>query len=127
MDIISVPVTCDEIKIDSRYRFVIAASKRVRQLHNGAMPKIAIHAKKLTTVAIEEILSGSLCVLSGEDAVKARKNEDRLSFPDMMDKPEQKHSEEELTGLEKDLKIYLHKKKEKADKESREKVFPKNR
>lgn len=127
MNIISIPVTYDEINIDSRYRFVIAASKRVRQLHDGAMPRIAIHKTKLTTVALEEILSGSLCVLSGEDAVKARENEDKLSHADMMDEPEQKHSEEELTGLEKDLKIYLNKKKEKADKKSREKVFPENK
>jgi DNA-directed RNA polymerase omega subunit len=126
MDLISLSVEFDKKKIDNRYRLVIAAVKRTKMLFQGAMPRIASEAKKLTTLAIEEIISGAVHVLSGEAAVKAEEEAKKLPYQDIMDEAKQKVSqpEEKLTELEKDLKVYLHKKEEKGNKESREKIFP---
>jgi DNA-directed RNA polymerase subunit omega len=126
MDLISLPVEFDKKKIDNRYRLVIAAGKRAKMLFQGAQTRIASKAKKLTTVAIEEVISGPVHVLSGEAAVKAEEEAKKLPYQEIIDEAKQKvsHPEEELTELEKDLKVYLHKKEEKGNKESREKIFP---
>jgi DNA-directed RNA polymerase subunit K/omega len=111
MNVVSLPYEIDKKKVDSRFRIVEAVSKRARQLYNGALPKIASNATKLTTVALQEILSSSVCVLSGEEAVKAKEKAEKLAHK--IDESEEKVSppEENLTELEKDLKAYLHKKK----------------
>lgn len=46
MDLVSLPPEFDKKRIDSRYRLVIAVSKRAKALRNGVMPKIASKAKK---------------------------------------------------------------------------------
>ncbi len=71
MDVIALPVKYDEKKIDSRYRLAIAVLKRAKELYQGAMPKIDSKAKKMTTVALEEVISGSVRVFSGKAAIKA--------------------------------------------------------
>ncbi len=71
MDVVSLPFEDDKKKIDNRYRLVIAAGKRAKMLFQGAQTRIAGKAKKLTTIAIEEAISGAVHVLSGEAAVKA--------------------------------------------------------
>ena len=126
MDLISLPVKFDKIKIDNRYRLVIAAGKRAKMLFQGTQTRIASKAKKLTTLAIEEVISGAVHVLSGEAAIKAKEEAKKLPYQEIFDEAKQKISypEEELTKLEKDLKAYLHKKEEKGKKESREKIFP---
>jgi DNA-directed RNA polymerase omega subunit len=112
MDLISLPTELDREKIDNRYRLVIAAGKRAKALRQGAMPKIVSSAKKVTTVALKEVISGSVRVLSGEVAVKA-KAEAKKRTHQMMDEAGQKASlPEEMTKIEKDLQIYLRKKEE---------------
>jgi DNA-directed RNA polymerase omega subunit len=116
MDLISLPTELDRKKIDSRYRLVEAVAERARALYHGAMPKITSKAKKMTTVALEEVISGSVRVLSGEAALKAKEEAGKLSYQDMMDETKQKESlPEELTRLEKELKVYLRDKKEVVD------------
>jgi DNA-directed RNA polymerase omega subunit len=44
--------------IDSRYRFVIIASKRGKQLLKGAKPKIETQSKNLIRIAQEEVAKG---------------------------------------------------------------------
>jgi DNA-directed RNA polymerase subunit omega len=126
MDLISLPVEFDKKKIDNRYRLVIAAAKRARMLFQGAQTRIASKAKKLTTLSLEEVLSDSVRILTGEAAIKAKEEAKKLPYQEIMDEAKQKVSypEEELTELEKDLKAYLQKKEEKGNKESREKIFP---
>jgi DNA-directed RNA polymerase subunit omega len=125
MDLTSLPVEYDKKKIDGRYRLVVAVSKRARMLYQGAMPKIASKAKKMTTVALEEIMSNTINVLSGEAAVKAREEAKKLTYEIMMDEAKQKESlPEDLTELEKDLKVYLHEKEESTENKSIEDIFP---
>jgi DNA-directed RNA polymerase subunit K/omega len=118
MDLVSLPTEIDKQKFDSRYRIVLAVSRRARVLYHGAMPKIASKSKKMTTVALEEVISGAVRVLSGEAAIKAREEAGKLSFEDMMDEAQQKESlPEELTKFEKDLQAYMREKEE-MDKEN---------
>ncbi len=125
MDLISLPSEFDEKKIDGRYRLVIAVGKRARELYQGAQPKIDSKAVKMTTVALEEVISGFVRVLSGEDAVKAKEEAKKLTYEGMMDEAKVKASlPEDLSELEKDLKVYLHEKEEQDNKKTVEEIFP---
>jgi len=44
--------------IDSKYRFVILAARRARQLYCGASPRIVSSGKKPIRVAQEEVAAG---------------------------------------------------------------------
>jgi DNA-directed RNA polymerase subunit omega len=45
-------------QIDSKYRLVLLAAKRSKQLQRGARPRIISVAKKTTRVALEEVQRG---------------------------------------------------------------------
>ncbi len=125
MDLISLPVEFDRKKIDGRYRLAIAVVKRARSLFQGAQPSIQSKAQKLTTLALEEVVSGSLSVLTGDAATKAKEEAGKLTFEGMMDEAKQKESlPEDLSELEKDLKVYLNEKGEKEDRHTIEEIFP---
>lgn len=114
MDVVSLPVEFDREKIDSIFRLVIAVIKRSKELHEGAMPRVTTKAQKVTTVALEEVASGSMRVFTGEAAIKAEKEAGKLSYEKMMDEAEQKESlTEDKSELEKDLEIYLRQKEKK--------------
>lgn len=111
MDLISLPIESDRKKIDSRYRLVIAAAQRAKQLAGGARPKVSTKAKKVTTIAIEELLSGSVNILAGGAAQQAKEKAKKLIYEGMIDEAKQKTTlPEDLTELEKDLKVYLSEK-----------------
>jgi len=44
--------------IDSKYRLVLLAARRSKQLQKGAKPRIFSSAKKFTRVALEEVQRG---------------------------------------------------------------------
>lgn len=44
------------------YRFIIAASRRARQLQAGARPTIATTSRKPTKIAMEEVRTGEIAV-----------------------------------------------------------------
>ena len=124
MDLISLPVIIDKEKIDGRYRLVIATSKRARALYQGAQPMRVSKAKKLTTLALEEVASGAVRILTGEAAIKAREQAKKLSYEGMIDEAKQKEAlPEDLTEIEKDLKVYLHEKSERDNKQNIDKIF----
>lgn len=125
MDLISLPVIIDKGKIDGRYRLVIATSKRARALYQGAQPMRVSKVKKLTTLALEEVASGAVRILTGEAAIKAREEAKKLSYEGMIDEAKQKEAlPEDLTEIEKDLKVYLHEKKSERDsKQNIDKIF----
>jgi DNA-directed RNA polymerase subunit omega len=45
-------------EIDSKYRLVLLAAKRSKQLQRGAKPRIYSSARKKTRVALEEVQRG---------------------------------------------------------------------
>ena len=48
------------VEIDSKFRFILIAAKRARQLQSGAKPLIQSTSRKPTRIAQEEIRSGAV-------------------------------------------------------------------
>ena len=65
--------------IDSKFRYVILASKRAKQLLKGAKPKIKTRSKNLIRVAQEEVQKG----LIGYEIVQKKSDDVRESSDDM--------------------------------------------
>lgn len=122
MDIISLPVEIDKKKIDGRYRLVMIASQRAKELSLGVKPKIQTKSKKVTAIAIEEAAMGKLEFLVGEEAIKAKEEAKKFDYRRLLEEKRREATPEELTELEKDLKVYLHE-KETMDKKALEELF----
>ncbi len=45
---------------DSKYRYVLVAARRARQLQNGAQPVVEPHSQKACRIAEEEISAGKV-------------------------------------------------------------------
>ncbi|HXG93184.1 MAG TPA: DNA-directed RNA polymerase subunit omega [Blastocatellia bacterium] len=45
-------------EIDSKYRLVLLAAKRSKQIQKGAKPRVQTSAKKPTRIALEEVERG---------------------------------------------------------------------
>jgi DNA-directed RNA polymerase omega subunit len=124
MEMISLPIENENKKIDGTYRLVIAAIKRAKALSQGALPAMASKAKKITTLAIEEVATGTLKVLTGEEAVKANEEAKSLTHKRMMDEAQQKETmPEDVSELEKDLKVYLSEKSEASNDKTIDDIF----
>lgn len=65
--------------IDSKFRYVILASKRAKQLLKGAKPKIKTRSKNLIRVAQEEVERG----LIGFEIIQKKQDDIRESSDDM--------------------------------------------
>lgn len=114
-DIISQPIELEREKIDSRYRLALIAAQRAAELSLGSTPLIEKKAKKLTTTALLEVLSGKINYITGEEALKAKEKIDKIDIKKMLE--EKRKAIPDLSELEKDLKVYLH------GKESAEKML----
>lgn len=108
MDIISLPVEYNKKEIESRYRLVVIAAQRARELSLGASPRLQTKAKKMTTTSILEAVSGNIEFIMGEDAVIAKEKADRIDYKKLIE--QRRKPIEGLSELEKDLKVYLHEK-----------------
>jgi DNA-directed RNA polymerase omega subunit len=124
MDIISLPIDYDRKKVDGTYRLVIAAVKRAKALSQGSLPVIASKAQKITTLAIEEVATSSVNILTGEEAIKASEEAKKLTHKRMIDEAQQKETmPEDMTELERDLKVYLSEKGDTEQKKTIEDIF----
>ena len=54
------PETTDTNRVDSKYRFILLAARRARQLQGGAKPLIHTSSRKPTRIAQEELKAGVL-------------------------------------------------------------------
>ena len=122
MDIISLPAEYDHKKIDSKFRLVTIAAQRAKELSLGIKPKIQTKSKKVTTIAIEETIENQLEFLTGEEAIKAREATGKLDYRKLLEESRKAAAGEELSDLEKDLRVYLHD-RETKDKKSFEELF----
>lgn len=59
-------------KIDNKYKMVIVASKRARQLNLGAEKKAEITMKKMTTMALYEIVNNKIKIYDGKEEKKSK-------------------------------------------------------
>jgi DNA-directed RNA polymerase subunit omega len=109
MEVISLPIEYDQNKIDGKYRIIAIASQRAKELSLGAKPKLKTKAKKVTTLAIEETIENTIEFLTGEQAQKAKEESRKFDYRQLLAE-KREVAGEDLTELEKDLKIYLHEK-----------------
>ena len=123
MDLISLPAELDKKKIDGKYRLATIAAQRARELSLGAKAKIPTKAKKVTTIAIEEAINGTLEFLTGEEARKAREEAKKFDYRRLLEEKRKEGAPEDLSELERDLKIYLHEKESGEDKKALEGLF----
>ncbi len=124
MDIISLPIRCDNEDIDGSYRMVIASVKRAKALSQGILPAMSSKAKKITTLAIEEVATGAVKVLTGEVAVKASEESKKLTHKKFIDEAQQKEAmPEDVSELERDLRVYLTEKNQSEQKRTLEAIF----
>ncbi len=122
MDIISLPVEYDNTKIDGKYRLVAIASQRAKDLSLGSKAKIQTKSKKVTSVAIEESANGVLEFLTGEEAIKAKEEAGKFDYRKLLEESRKISAGEDLSELEKDLKVYLHE-RETMDKKAFDELF----
>ena len=108
MDIISLPVEYDKKEIDSRYRLVVIAAQRARELSLGAQSQIQTKTKKVTTAALLEAVGTKIEFLTGVDAIAAKEKSEKIDYKKLIE--EKRRPLEDLSELEKDLKVYLHEK-----------------
>lgn len=55
-------------EIDSKFRFIVVAAQRAKQLQAGAKPRVRTSSFKPTRVAIEETLAGAVSWEVQQDA-----------------------------------------------------------
>ena len=66
--------------IDSKFRFILVAAKRARQLQSGGRPMVQTNSKKVTRIAQQEVQAGlvpfelSVLVANGQRAAKPAKS-----------------------------------------------------
>jgi DNA-directed RNA polymerase omega subunit len=126
MDIISLPVEYDRTKIDGKYRLVAIASQRAKDLSMGAKAKIQTKTKKVTSVAIEEAADNILEFLTGDEARVAKEEASKFDYRKLLEDSRKISAGEDLSELEKDLKVYLHE-KESMEKKAFEELFTEKR
>lgn len=126
MDIISLPVEYDHTLIDGKFRLVTIASQRAKELSLGSKAKLPVKTKKVTSIAIEEAISGVLEFVTGEEAVTAREKAVKFDYKKQLEASKKMAAGEDLSELEKDLKVYLHEKGA-YDKKAFEELFAEKR
>ena len=122
MDIVSLPIEIDKKKLDSRFRLVEIAAQRARELAYGAKPKVETKSGKIPTIAIEEALENTLEYITGEEAKTSLSEARKFDYKRFMDEKKQESIPEDLSELEKDLKVYLTERDE-VDKSALDELF----
>jgi DNA-directed RNA polymerase subunit omega len=110
MDMMSLLNNYDESRIDSRYRLVIIAAQRARQIMQGSKSQVTSKFAKETTVALDEVLQGRTDFVTGKEAkvamkeaMMAREIEERARAKAKAALPRVDESE-----IRKDLTVYVN-------------------
>jgi DNA-directed RNA polymerase subunit omega len=113
MDMMSLLNEYDDAKIDTRYRLVIIAAQRARQMMQGSKPLITSKFTKESTTALDEVLQGKTEFVTGKEAkvamkeaMLAREIEDRARAKAKAMLPREDESE-----IKKDLTVYVNDRK----------------
>lgn len=112
MEIISLPIEIggDE-DIDSRYRLVILAAQRARQIMEGVRPVELTRYGKATTIGLDEVLSKRVAFVTGKDARVAQREARRLKEEEMKSRALLEREQEIASEIKKDLSVYLSERK----------------
>jgi DNA-directed RNA polymerase subunit omega len=122
MDVVTLPIQPEKEKLDSRFRLVVMASQRAKELAFGAKPKVDTKFKKYPTIAIEEALEGKLEILTGEEARAANEEARKFDYRRFLEERRREEMPEDISDLEKDLRMYLTEREE-ADRQALEELF----
>jgi len=122
MDIVSLPIEIDKEKIDSRFRIVEIAAQRARELAYGSKPKVETRFKKIPTIAIEETLENTLEFITGDEARKSLDEARKFDYKRFLEEKKKESMPEDLSELERDLRVYLHEREE-VDKNILDELF----
>ena len=114
MDIVSLLTEYDSTKIDSRYRLVIIASQRARQLMQGSKPLITSKFTKAPTIGLDEVLQGKTEFVTGKEAKVAIKEDMQARALQARTRPKMpaRIPVEDESEIKKDLGIYVNDRKE---------------
>lgn len=108
MEIVSLPVVFNKSKIDSRFRMVILATERAKQIINGAKPTIQSKYLKSTTTALEELSVSHVNYVTGKEARKALQEAIAQKIAKELRAPGEAADEDEVKKeIEKDLSVYI--------------------
>jgi DNA-directed RNA polymerase omega subunit len=110
MEIISLPIDFDYEKLHGRFGLVNIAAQRAKELVSGAVPRVETKHKKVATIALQEAIQGKVEFLVGQEAIEAKEEARKLDYKKLLEEKRRESEKEELTELEKDLKIYLYEK-----------------
>jgi len=112
MDIVKLPIELEKEKIDSRFRLVVIAAQRARELAFGAKAKLDTKSKKLPTIALEEALEGKLEFMMGDEARVALEEARKLDYKRFIEEKKKDSGTEDMSELERDLSVFLHEREE---------------
>lgn len=108
MEIVSLPVVFNKSQIDSRFRMVILASERAKQIINGAKPTIHSRYLKSTTTALDELSQSQVNYVTGKEARKAMQEAVAKKIAGEMRHAAQAVDEDDVKKeIEKDLGVYI--------------------
>lgn len=109
MDIISVPIVVNKEWIDSRFRMVVLATERAKQIMSGAKPVIPTKYIKAATIALHEISECRVDYVIGKEARKAMQAAAAAKLLKAAEGAGEGTEEDEIKKeIEKDLGIYVH-------------------
>ncbi|RMH05142.1 MAG: DNA-directed RNA polymerase subunit omega [Nitrospirae bacterium] len=91
---------------DSRYRLVLVAAQRAKQLMQGAKPPESSKYTKMTSIALEEALHGKVPYLKGQEARQALK-EARRRAEHEFDRVMLAEADEDAKEIQQQLSVYI--------------------
>ena len=95
-----------EGKFDSRYRVVLVAAQRAKQLMRGTTPSLTSKFTKETSIALEEVLGDNVEYLMGQEAREAlreaRRGLDREFEPALL-----AEADEDAKEIKQQLSVYV--------------------
>lgn len=122
MDIVSLPIELDKDKIDSRFRLVVIAAQRAKDLYYGAKSKVDSKFQKIPTISLEEALEGKLSFVTGDEARVKLEEARKFDYKRFLEERRKEAMPEDLSELERDLRVYLTEREE-PDRRSLEELF----
>jgi DNA-directed RNA polymerase subunit omega len=106
MDALSLLPQHHQTAFDSRYRIVLIAAQRAKQLVRGAEPEGTSKFTKDTSRALEEVLGGSVPYLVGDEAKQAIRDA-KMASQRPIDPALYAQPDETAQEIKKELSVYI--------------------
>lgn len=106
MDALSLLPQHHQKQFDSRFRIVLIAAQRAKQLVQGIPTKSPSKFSKETSMALEEVLQGKIPYLIGEEAKQAMRDAKRMAERPI-DPGLYAQQDENAAEIKKELSVYI--------------------